>query len=65
MPTYEYVHVVDIDRGESACPEVRDVIQSINDAALTQCPDCGGDIQRQIAGCTFTFKGGAPTAKNF
>ncbi len=49
MPTYEYVC--------KACGHRFDVWQSMNDDALTICPECGGDLRKVFAPPAITFKG--------
>ncbi len=50
MPTYEYQC--------TACSHVFDAFQSMKDAPLTECPQCGKLIKRRIYGGTgIIFKG--------
>src|SRR5919199_1283079 len=49
MPTYDYKC--------SACGTVREVIQKMTDAPLTQCPECGGEFRRIITSVGIIFKG--------
>ena len=47
MPIYEYLAL-----GESGCPACREkfeVFQKISDAALTTCPECGGQVERVLS----------------
>lgn len=49
MPTYEY-----------ACTQCRhefEAFQSFSDAALTQCPECNGAIQKVYSNVGVVFKG--------
>lgn len=51
MPTYDYEC-----RG---CETVFEVFQKMSDAPLTECPSCGGKVQRLLgAGAGLIFKGG-------
>lgn len=45
MPVYEYEHI------EKPCSKgkVFDMVQSIHDKPLVQCPDCGGSIRKLIS----------------
>lgn len=50
MPTYDYEC--------QKCESKFEVFQSINDAHLTECEKCGGDLKRLIGGGTgIIFKG--------
>jgi putative FmdB family regulatory protein len=50
MPTYEYECL--------GCRRTFEVEQGISEPALTECPDCGGQVRRLIgAGSTFIIKG--------
>lgn len=49
MPTYEY-------RCES-CGRTSEVVQSIHDAPLTMCEDCGGALRKVYAPVGIVFKG--------
>jgi len=49
MPTYAY-----------ACTQCRhqfDAVQSFSDAALTTCPECGGQLRKQYGSIGVTFNG--------
>lgn len=50
MPLYEY--------GCKQCGKQTEVMQKISDAPLTQCPDCGGTVERLISQTSFVLKGG-------
>lgn len=50
MPTYSY-------RCDD-CSESIEVRQSIHDAALTRCPNCGGALRKQFSVGGISFKGG-------
>lgn len=50
MPLYEY--------GCTQCGKQTEVMQKISDAPLTQCPDCGGTVERLISQTSFVLKGG-------
>lgn len=49
MPTYSYAC--------AACAHRFDAVQSIHADALTECPECGGQIQRVISSVGVSFKG--------
>ena len=45
MPVYEYEHT-----GEACAKGLRfEVSRSMNDAKLTHCPECGGEVRRAIS----------------
>src|SRR6188472_2105331 len=49
VPTYEY-------RCKD-CAHEFDVVQSFSDAALTECPSCGGNLRKVFGNVGITFKG--------
>jgi putative FmdB family regulatory protein len=49
MPTYQYVC--------RDCEHRFEAVQSIHDANLTECPECGGPIRRVLSPVGVTFKG--------
>jgi putative FmdB family regulatory protein len=49
MPTYEYVCRV--------CGHTFEIVRSMNDPPLTECPRCGGELRRIFAPPTITFRG--------
>lgn len=49
MPTYEY--------SCKLCGEHLEVVQSFKDAALTTCPNCGGDLRKVFGSIGIVFKG--------
>ena len=49
MPTYEYAC--------KACGHRFEVVRSIHDDALTECPDCGGELRKVFAPPAISFKG--------
>jgi putative FmdB family regulatory protein len=49
MPIYEY-------RCEG-CGKHHEIMQKITDAPLTACPDCGGEMKKQISNTSFVLKG--------
>jgi putative FmdB family regulatory protein len=49
MPTYEYRC--------RECGEELEVVQSFQDAALTECPACGGSLRKLFGNVGITFKG--------
>ena len=50
MPTYSYAC--------KQCGHRFDEVQSFADAALTECPECGGTLRKQFGSVGVTFKGG-------
>jgi len=49
MPTYSYAC--------KQCGHRFDAIQSFADAALTECPECGGEVRKQYGSIGVTFNG--------
>jgi putative FmdB family regulatory protein len=49
MPTYEYKC--------KSCGHSFDVVQSMRDDALTECPECGGELRKVFAPPAISFKG--------
>ena len=49
MPIYEYKC--------SQCNERHEIIQSINDAPLTHCPKCAGEMKKLFSSPAIQFKG--------
>ena len=49
MPTYQYAC--------TACGEQLEVVQSISDAALTECPACEGQLRKVFSAVGIVFKG--------
>ncbi|MFC7925142.1 FmdB family zinc ribbon protein [Microbacterium laevaniformans] len=49
MPTYAYAC--------TQCGHRFDAVQSFSDAALTQCPECGGALRKQYGSVGVTFNG--------
>ena len=49
MPTYEYAC--------TACGERLEAVQSFTDAALTECPACGGALRKVFSPVGVVFKG--------
>jgi putative FmdB family regulatory protein len=49
MPTYEYAC--------KSCGSHLEVVQSFKDAALTECPTCGGDLRKVFGNIGIAFKG--------
>jgi putative FmdB family regulatory protein len=57
MPTYEYEC-----RG---CGRTFERRQSMSEAALRECPDCGGEVRRLVTGgAGFIIKSGPPSRRN-
>jgi putative FmdB family regulatory protein len=49
MPIYEYAC--------AACGRVTEVIQRLDEAPLTVCPECGGAVKKLLSAPAFQFKG--------
>ncbi|MCT9821151.1 FmdB family transcriptional regulator [Microbacterium sp. W1N] len=49
MPTYSYAC--------KQCGHAFDAVQSFADAALTECPECGGTLRKQYGAVGVTFNG--------
>jgi putative FmdB family regulatory protein len=49
MPKYEYAC--------KSCGERLEVVQKFTDAALTECPACGGQLRKVFSAPAITFKG--------
>jgi len=49
MPTYAYAC--------TQCGHRFDAVQSFSDAALTECPECGGLLRKQYGSVGVTFNG--------
>jgi putative FmdB family regulatory protein len=49
MPTYEYVC--------KSCGHLFEIVQSMRDDPLTECPECGGELRRVFAPPAISFKG--------
>jgi putative FmdB family regulatory protein len=49
MPTYEY--------SCKSCGEHLEVVQSFKDVALTECPNCGGNLRKVFGNIGIVFKG--------
>ncbi len=49
MPTYAYAC--------TSCGHRFDAVQSFSDAALTECPECGGLVRKQYGSIGVTFNG--------
>ena len=49
MPTYAYAC--------TQCGHRFDAVQSFSDAALTECPECGGVLRKQYGSVGVTFNG--------
>ena len=49
MPTYQYAC--------TACGERLEAVQSFTDAALTECPACGGALRKVFSAVGVVFKG--------
>ena len=49
MPTYSYAC--------KSCGHAFDAFQSFSDAALTECPECGGELRKQYGAIGVTFNG--------
>ena len=49
MPTYEYVC--------KQCGHLFEIVQSMRDDPLTECPECGGELRKIFAPPAISFKG--------
>jgi putative FmdB family regulatory protein len=49
VPTYQYAC--------TACGEQLEAVQSFTDAALTECPQCGGALRKVFSAVGVVFKG--------
>jgi putative FmdB family regulatory protein len=49
LPTYQYVC--------TACDEPLEAVQAFTDAALTECPSCGGRLRKVFTSVGVVFKG--------
>lgn len=49
MPTYEYVC--------KNCGHLFEIVQSMRDDPLTECPECGGELRKVFAPVAIAFKG--------
>lgn len=49
MPTYSYAC--------KQCGHRFETVQSFTDAALTECPECGGEVRKQYGSIGVTFNG--------
>ena len=49
MPTYEYVC--------RSCGHLFEIVQSMRDETLTECPECGGELRKVFAPPAISFKG--------
>lgn len=49
MPTYQYAC--------TACGHELEAVQSFSDAALTECPECGGALRKVFSAVGVVFKG--------
>jgi putative FmdB family regulatory protein len=49
MPTYEYVC--------KQCGHLFEIVQSMRDEPLTECPECGGELRKVFAPPAISFKG--------
>jgi len=49
MPTYEYVC--------KSCGHLFEIVQSMRDDPLTECPECGGELRKVFGAPSISFKG--------
>ncbi len=49
MPTYEYIC--------KSCGHLFEIVQSMRDDTLTECPECGGELRKVFAPPAISFKG--------
>lgn len=51
MPTYQYACT------DSGCGHNFEAVQAFSDAALTECPECGGKLRKVFSAVGVVFKG--------
>ncbi len=49
MPTYQY--------SCTKCDHDFEVVQSFSDAAISKCPECGGEVRKKFGAVGVVFKG--------
>lgn len=49
MPTYEYIC--------KSCGHLFEIVQSMRDDPLTECPQCGGELRKVFTAPAIAFKG--------
>ena len=49
MPTYEYIC--------KSCGHLFEIVQSMRDDPLTECPECGGELRKVFSAPAIAFKG--------
>jgi putative FmdB family regulatory protein len=49
MPTYQYAC--------TKCEHEFEVVQSFSDAAISKCPECGGEVRKKFGAVGVVFKG--------
>jgi putative FmdB family regulatory protein len=49
VPTYEYIC--------KSCGHLFEIVQSMRDDSLTECPECGGELRKVFAPPAIAFKG--------
>lgn len=59
MPTYTYIHTE--ESSECGFTNEFDVVESIKETAMTNCPDCNSQVKRIITSApSFKMQGGTP-----
>jgi len=55
MPTYDY-RATDPEKAPPCCAEGFEVVQTMSEAPLEKCPECGGPITKVIGAPGFTMR---------
>jgi putative FmdB family regulatory protein len=63
MPLYVY-RATSPERCCASCRRDFEVLQSLRDAKLTACPECGAPVARQFTTCNAAFPQGAAALRN-
>ena len=63
MPLYVY-RATNPERCCAHCRRDFEVLQSLRDAKLTKCPECGAPVAKQVTSCNSAFPQGAATLRN-
>ena len=63
MPLYVY-RAEDPERSCDQCRQDFEVLQSLRDPRLTECPECGAVVAKQVTTCSSAFPQGAAELRN-
>jgi putative FmdB family regulatory protein len=63
MPLYVY-RASDPERACGQCREDFEVLQSLRDERLTECPECGAAVAKQVTTCSAAFPQGPAALRN-